>query len=190
MVKEIGMEKETERQLFHIGVGLLALLLLLSHGRTFMIAAVFFIIIFGTIFINLKLLGKKVPIIDWFEEKFEREHIRLPGWGSACYAMGVLIPLVFLNDISKISAVIMILAVGDGLSTLVGKRGKMKIPYNQNKTIEGSLAMFACSLVSYYFVGWLAIPLSILAAIVESMPLVDDNLSIPIACTIALMLIR
>ncbi len=184
------MERETERQLFHILLGVIAVVLLLHFGRTFMIAAVFFIIIFGTVFINLKLRGKKIPIIDWFEKKFERTGVRLPGWGSACYAMGTLIPLVFLSDVSKIAGVIVILALGDGVSTLVGRYGKIKIPYNQKKTFEGSIAMFASSLLSYYFVGPIAIPLALIAAIIESMPIVDDNLSIPIACTIALLVIK
>ena len=184
------MERETERQMFHIFVGVLAILLLLHYGRTFMIAAVFFIIIFGTIFINLKLLGGKIPIIDWFERKFERPVVRLPGWGSACYAMGALIPLVFLTDVNRIAACIFVLAFGDGLSTLVGLKGKLKIPYNQKKTVEGSIAMLISAAFSYYFIGWVAIPLAIVAAIIESMPIVDDNISIPIACTIVLLVIK
>ncbi len=56
--------------------------------------------------------------------------------------------------------------------------------------IEGSLAMFVSGCFSYYFIGWTAIPLALIAAIIESMPLVDDNLSIPIAATIVLRMIK
>lgn len=36
-----------------------------------------------------------------------------------------------------------ILAGGDGMADVIGRRfGKHKLPYNKNKTIEGSIAMF------------------------------------------------
>ena len=176
------MDKEDSRQVFHMLVGLIALAALLIFGRGFMLAALFFTIIIGTLLINARLRGKKIFIVQWFEERFEREDAPLPGWGSACYATGVLLAVAFLGDVPQIAAVIFVLGIGDGVSTIIGLRGKMKLPYNGKKTIEGTLAMFFASLGAFVFVGPTAIPLALVAALAESVPRVDDNLMIPAAC--------
>jgi dolichol kinase len=182
------MDKETGRQLFHLIVGLFALGLLLHFGRSFTAAAVFIVIIIGTLLMNLRLLGFKIPLVTWFEKNFEREGAKLPGWGSACYAAGNLMLLTFLTDTYQIAACMIILALGDSVSTIIGRLGKNKIPYNGSKTIEGSLAFFIASLSAFLFIGPSAIALAALATVVESIPELEDNLTIPIAC-IALMLI-
>ena len=66
------MDRETARQIFHMAVGLCAVALLLTLGRGAMIVATFLIIIIGLLLINLRLLGFKIPIVRWFEERFER----------------------------------------------------------------------------------------------------------------------
>ncbi len=183
------MDKETARQLFHIAIGVGAIALLLLWGRGALIAGVFLTIIIGLILMNIRLMGGKVPLVSWFEESFEREDAPLPGWGSACYAAGVLLTATFLHDPERIAAVILCLGFGDGVSTLIGMRGRMRIPYNSRKTLEGSLALFIASLPAYAFIGPLAIPLALIAAIAESVPVIDDNISIPVACTALLMVL-
>ncbi len=176
------MERETERQLFHLTLGVIALLLLLHFGRGFMIGFVFFTVIIGTLLMNIRLLGGKIVVVQWFEERFERPDALLPGWGSACYAIGVLILLTFLTDINAMAASILVLGLADALSTVIGRRGKMKLPYGSNKTLEGSAAFFVSSLAAWYFVGPVAIPLAFVATIAESLPGLEDNLTVPIAC--------
>ncbi|MEW6722672.1 MAG: hypothetical protein AB1324_05405 [Candidatus Micrarchaeota archaeon] len=183
------MDRELERQLFHMGIGLWTILFLFIFGRTAAIAAVFLVICAGTLAINARLRGARLPLISWFEERFERRDAPIPGWGSACYAAGTLIPLTFLSDAGGIAAVIFILGVGDGLATIIGTRGRMRIPYSGRKTAEGSAAMFLSSLLAYAFAGEAALPLAIAATVAESLPLIDDNLSVPIACTAVLLVI-
>lgn len=183
------MDRETSRQLFHMAVGLCAIAFLLALGRGAMIFATFVTIIVGLVLINLRLLGFKIPVVQAFESRFEREDAPLPGWGSACYAAGVLLSLTFLHGVDQIAAVVFVLAVGDGVSTIVGSRGRLRLPYNRRKTLEGTAAFFLSALLSYFFVGTLALPLAFLAAMVETVPVVDDNLSIPIACTALLMVL-
>jgi dolichol kinase len=178
------MDRETGRQLFHLALGIVAVLLLLHFGRGFMIALVFFTIIIGTLLMNIRLQGGRIAVISWFEERFERSDAFLPGWGSACYAAGVLILLTFLTDINAIAASIVVLALSDALSTIIGRKGRIRLPYNRNKTLEGSVAFFVSSLAAWYFVGPTAIPLAVVATIVESLPGLEDNLTIPIACTL------
>jgi len=180
----MSMERETGRQLFHLALGVAALLLLLHFGRGFMIAVVFFTIIIGTLLMNIQLLGGRIPLVQWFEEQFERPEARLPGWGSAFYALGVLVLLTFLTDTDSIAASILVLGLADALSNIVGRKGKLRLPYNRNKTAEGSTVFFLSSLSAWYFVGPAAIPLALVATIAESFPGLEDNLTIPIACAL------
>lgn len=183
------MDKEDARQLFHAFVGLIALAILLLMGRGSAMAAVFVVIIIGVVLMNLRVRGFDIFPVRWFEESFERNGVPLPGWGSACYAAGVLLLIAFLSDVNAIAAGIIILALGDSVSTMIGRRGKHPIPYNKKKTIEGSAAFLIASLCSAYFIGVLAIPLAIIAAAVESLPGIEDNLSVPIACVVFLLLV-
>ena len=183
------IEKEMQRQLFHIAIGLISILIVIYLGRGFLIAGLFFTIIIGTLIINLKTKGIAVPIVDWFEKTFERENAHFPGWGSFWYAIGVLIAATYLNNIMQIAAVIYILAIGDAASTIVGRKGKLKLPFNKSKTFEGSLAFFICSLPAYFFIGPLALGLAAVTTIAESIPIVDDNVIVPIAAVVFLMVV-
>jgi dolichol kinase len=163
---------------------------LFMFGRGYTIGATFFTLILGMLLINARLLGIKIGLVSWFEKHFERPDALFPGWGSACYAAGVLIPVSFLSQVPEIAAVIYILAVGDGISTAVGRRGSHRLPHNSGKTLEGTAAFVFASLPAYLLIGPAILPLSLLSAIVESIDWrIDDNLMIPIACTIFLLVI-
>lgn len=179
------MKREFSRQLFHLALGIAALAVLLLLGRPFLMAGSFFVMLIGFLVVNRMVLGVKVGLAEWFVRKFERPGATFPGWGSACYGLGILFLSGYLQDTSAIAASIVILALGDGFSTLIGKLGRKKLPWNRNKTGEGSIAFIIGSLFGYYFVGLAIIPVAIIAAFVESIdwPL-DDNLMIPVACTI------
>ncbi|MBI5223424.1 hypothetical protein HY990_03305 [Candidatus Micrarchaeota archaeon] len=189
------MDRETKRQLFHILIGFCALSALLLLGRKYLIAADFVIILIGTILINQRLLGKSIFWVEWFESQFERPDVLFPGWGSACYAAGILICATFLTSVPQIAAVITVLALGDSLSTLIGRYGgfgKIRLFYNPKKSLLGSAAFFFASLASYFFLGdiYLTLALSLVCTIVESLPIpFDDNITIPIAATIFFLVI-
>ena len=184
------MERELRRQLFHIVLGLATITFLLLFGRGMLMGATFFTIIIGLILINQAFLGKKIGLVEWFIRNFERKDVRFPGWGSACYATGVLLLCSFLSSIEAIAASILIIAIGDGLATIAGRTGKYEIPYNRKKKIEGSAALFFFSLVGYLFIGPLIIPASLIAVIVESLPIpVDDNITIPVALILFFMVV-
>jgi len=180
----LKMERETARQVFHAALGVAALALLLLFGREFTTGLLFFIIIGGTFLMNKRLLGEKVPVVQWLEWQFERPDAPLPGWGSACYAAGVLLLLTFLTDANEIAASLVVLGLGDAISTIVGARGRIVLPYNRKKTVEGAAAFFLASLGAWYFVGPAAIPLAAVATVAESLPWLEDNLAIPVACVV------
>lgn len=181
--KEIA--RETARQAVHAILGVILIAFLVAFGKTATEAALVGTLLVGLLLINWKLLGSKIPIADWFHRSFERDTARFPGYGSAWYIVGALIVVLFLKTPTEAMAGILVLGVGDAASTLAGMTGRHSLPYNRKKTLEGSMAFFLVSLPAYFFIGWLAIPLALLGAIVESLPLpYDDNITIPVACVL------
>ncbi len=185
------MEKvEVKRQVFHILLGVLALVVLLIYGKGILMGMTFFIIIIGLLLVNETFLGKKIILVDWFRKRFERRNIPFPGWGSACYATGVLRAASFLENPDAIAASVIILAVGDGVSTLIGRNGKIRLPYNRKKTLEGSAAFFVASLPGYFLVGNIIVPIALVAAFVESLDIpFDDNITVPTVTTFLFLVI-
>lgn len=179
--------KETKRQAIHLFVSVAALIILLIMSRNWLIGFIFIVLVVGSILINKKTRNKKIHLIDWFVKEFERNDVRVPGWGSACIATGVLILVAFLKDTSAIAAGFVVLGLGDGLATIIGGKGKYRLPWNRNKTVEGTTAFFLGSLPAWIFIGITALPLAIITAIAESIDTgIDDNLLIPIVCVIVL----
>lgn len=180
--------KERNRQLIHIAIGTAFFLLLQLLGRHNFEIVLFAGILAGLMVMHLLLSGFHLPFISWFIENFERQGVRAPGFGSAWYAFGVLMASIAISDLNALSATICVLAFGDSLSTLIGQNGRWRIPYNHEKTLEGSLAFIAGSLLAYLFIGPAIFPLAIVCAIVESLPLpLDDNITIPAAAILFFM---
>jgi phytol kinase len=171
-------------------LGLALLLVLFSFGRSKTIYFLSAILFVGLLLINLVVRGIRVPIATWFVETFERKHAPLPGYGSAWYVVGLLLSCLLINDVGYLASAILVFAFGDAASTIFGYNGKLPLPYNKRKTLEGTSAFILFSLPCFFFVGWYAVPLALFAALVESLPLgIDDNLSIPLACSIFFYLI-
>lgn len=126
--------------------------------------------------------------------------------GIVFYPLAVLLLiLVFPHRLDIAASAWAILAFGDGMSTLVGKRvGGRKIPWNRNKTVAGSLALFVFGSIGGIALAWwcrpnvspappewfvIAAPIAaaLVAAFVETMPVrLDDNLSVPAAAAATL----
>ncbi len=185
------MDREFQRQIFHIIIGIGAIFILYEFGRKALMVSDFLIVIIGLILINQRVRGKKIGIVEWFENKFEREGVLFPGWGSATYAIGVLIAVTILNQREEIGAVIAILAFGDSLSTIVGRESKNKLPWNNKKTVNGSIAFFVFgSIAGLVFVGVNSIIAAGILAIIESIDTqIDDNIMIPLLGSLLFLVI-
>jgi dolichol kinase len=174
----------------HVALGVFLLLFLLVFGR---IKEIYFLsgtLFFGFLLINFVMQGHRIPLASWFVETFERKGAPLPGYGSAWYVAGFLLCSLLITDVPSLAATITVLSLGDAASNIIGSKGKIPLPYNSRKTAEGSLAFVAFSLPAAFFIGWLAIPLALIAAAVESFPTrLDDNLSIPVACSLFFLLL-
>ncbi len=134
------------------------------------------------------------------------DHARGYPLGILFYPLSVLmLILAFPRRPDIVAAAWGILAVGDGLATLVGRRaGHRRLSWNPGKTLEGSLALaLGGGVVGVVLAAWTrpAVspepPLAFVllapflagaaAALVESLRVgLDDNISVPIAAAIVL----
>jgi dolichol kinase len=83
-------------------------------------------------------------------------------------------------------------AFSDSIATVIGRfYGRVKIPYNQGKSVEGSIAFlvaaFICSI--FYLPLGIALIVSFVSCIIESLPIEFDNISIPLGTGLFLGLI-
>ncbi|MEE8358287.1 MAG: diacylglycerol/polyprenol kinase family protein [Candidatus Hydrothermarchaeales archaeon] len=177
---------ETKRQLVHAS-GFLIAFYILWAGQ------ILSILTLGSIMLVVILVGEsykrglKISLISKVIESAERADVieERPGKGAILFLVGALASIILFGENLKIvSASIIILALGDSVSTLIGVNfGKHKIPYNKMKSLEGSVAGFVFALLgAQIFVG---LPLAMLGAITamltESLPInIDDNITIPV----------
>ena len=104
--------------------------------------------------------------------------------------------VLFEKDIAM--AAIIILALGDSFSRLIGPFGKIKHPFNDKKFLEGVIAgMVAAALGAMLLVKPLeAIAASFFAMLLEGVNLrlfkfkIDDNITIPLIAGFVIWLIR
>ena len=184
-MKRDVLEFELKRKLLHSFFGLILISVLFYSGRKNLIILLSLMLLLGSIMVVWRLQGRQIPVAGWFEETFERENVRFPGYGAFWYVVGTLLAALFLGNPDEIAAAILTLAAGDSAATIFGVRGRHPLPYNRCKTIEGSIAFFVFSLTAFLFVGWMGVALAALTAVVESLPLpVDDNLTIPVAAAL------
>lgn len=184
------MDLELRRKIFHSLFGLVLISILFNFERKILILFLSLFLLIGSIMIVVRLKGNRIPIANWFEKTFERKNVRFPGYGAFWYVVGTLLLAFFISNPNEIAATILTLALGDSAATIFGIRGVHPLPYNRRKTIEGSFAFLIFSLSSCLLVGWLGIPLSLLTAVSESLPVpIDDNLLIPITAALFFIII-
>ncbi len=173
---------ELRRKLFHIAFGVLVLSLAIFLDPEYAIAFTFLSLLMGLLILDRKLRRLKVPLADELLELFGRPG-EPPGYGAFWFIFGLLALLTFIIKREDMLASILMLGVGDAVSTIIGYSGRHGLPYNRNKTFEGSLAFIAVSLVSFAWLGPIAIPFALLGALVESLDArIDDNLLISLYC--------
>ncbi len=192
MKKEDALE--VRRQIFH---ALLGILIAYFVAVGFIDALVVFILIVAGIGISLLAKEIDIPVISWFLRNFERpEHLRkFPGKGAIFFLVGVFIVLALPFGRNTAAASIMILALGDSFSHVVGRYyGRIEHPLNRKIKLEGTVAgIFAGFLGAALFVplphAFLA---SLLAMIAEAVEFrinereADDNIIVPVVAALAI----
>ena len=188
---------EEKRQLFHLLLGFIIALLYITKILTIKTLMVIFVIGIITSLLSYKY---KLPLVYWFLKNFEREKDlkENPGKGTLAYIGGVLLSLILFEENIALAA-IMVLAVGDSVSHMVGKYfGKRKYSIGSPKHLEGTAAgiFFASIAASMFVTPRLAFLGSIAGMLVESVELkigkmiIDDNLTIPLAVGLTIYLLN
>ena len=179
---------DDRRQFVHIAMGAAAALLrVLSPWEAAALAS------FAVLF-NLYALPRIAPSLFRADEGIRR---RLSG--IVFYPLSVLLLIVLFPARPDIVAGAWgILAAGDGLATLVGRRFPgVKIPWNREKSVAGTAALMVGGGAAGAFLCWWCRPpvmpppyvwfsvgaplvAAVAAALVETIPIrLDDNLSVP-----------
>ena len=178
--------REIYRQTLHIIFGIIVAFSVLYIGKTPLILPLFILILIG-ILLYYYLKEHYIPIISDLLEACGRENEC--GKGAILFAIGLLITLIIIEDINSAFYSILVFANGDGLATLIGVRGKLKIKYF-GKTIEGFLAfLISACVILYHPYGMYGIIVAFIGACVEFVSKkikIDDNLLLPVVVAIIL----
>ncbi len=192
-------ESESKRKLVHIGVGGFALLLRFLDWRGAAVLAL------GAFLFNWQVLPRVGGKQLWRGGEQEQGY----PLGILLYPLSVLgLCLYFRHDLAKAAAVWGLLAVGDGMATLLGQALQgPRLPWNSRKGWIGfaSFLVFGTLAASFLMV-WtlrlpmtavlaprvlaLTLPVTLICALVETLPTtLDDNLTVPLTGAVALSLL-
>ncbi|NPA42316.1 MAG: phosphatidate cytidylyltransferase [Aquificae bacterium] len=175
---------EVRRQLFHL-IAISLWLVPIVYFPRWLTLFIFLLVIL----LNALLVLKVEPVHRFFNplvESLEREkNVDKPSVQALYANLGVFLSFLVFDALSVVGVVV--LAVGDSFSTIVGKlRGRNKLPWNENKSFEGTLAFFLSSYCALLFIlpYGEAILIANLCALLESVDTqIDDNLLIPITAS-------
>jgi dolichol kinase len=170
------------RSLIHLS-GFLTIFLRINLGLTLVLLLITVTSIIYCFSEFLRLKGKTFPLIKLTIKAAKDEEKKSFIIKPIYYAIGIALALIlFPNSIGN--SAIAILTIGDSLAGLSGTTiGKTPIPYNKNKTVEGSLigfsiAFFAANLFSPMKIALIG---AFVGALTESYnKFIEDNLFIPL----------
>jgi len=138
----------------------------------------------------LRTEGKKMPLINFITRKAASQNeLYQIVLAPVYFAIGILITLVIFPAPAS-SAAIAIFALGDSTASIFGRYlAKTPLPFNKDKSLEGSVAgFFFAFLAGSFFVSPLvALVGAVIAMFIEYLPLpINDNLLIPVITGLAL----
>ncbi len=135
----------------------------------------------------------KIPLIINLTDNMGREK-ELPGLGAMTFLAGVTIAtLLFTKEIAAAS--ILILAVGDSVSPIIGRHfGKTKTIFSKKKLIEGFvigviLSIFAAAQIVGYMLAISGSIIALFAEFWDETDFIDDNILIPLVAGTVMTLI-
>lgn len=183
---------EMLRKLIHMS-GVLTIVLAELLGKTFLSSVILFITALYLVSEYLRLRERGLAAITWITKLAAREdeatgYILRPVF----YAIGIIITLnLFPRPVNY--AAISILTVGDGFASFVGMRlGRHRLPYNHDKSWEGSASFFLASLLSTLILvnPPAALLGSMVGAFAESLPTGHgENIVVPAAAGLCMSIL-
>ncbi len=206
--------REVRRQLFHAAMGIfLVIFIQMGYfdviGSYMPLSSLYFIPPTSRTILSILILGafmiytskeRDIPVIAWFLDHFERPALRddFPGKGCFFFFVGAFIISLFF-DKGIVAASLLILAIGDSTSHLIGARfGRIKHPLSRDKNIEGNIAgaLLSGLIVSIIIHPLIAFITSFIVMFVEGIyftgileRLNEDNLIIPISSAVLIFVL-
>ncbi|WP_052402926.1 diacylglycerol/polyprenol kinase family protein [Methanococcoides methylutens] len=169
-------------------------------GALFPVIAVYFgkelavgIVAFLTfLFLGIELIKPKIRSDSLFRILWRKNEYNEFASAPLLYLISILVLLLlsYRLDEGICYASIVVLAVGDGLATIIGIHGK-KCYGNSSKTIEGTAGgLLGAVLCSYPFAGTLAIAGGVAGMYVEARSGSSDNLAVPFAALLGMLIMQ
>ena len=182
--------QEFRRKGVHFGAVLVPLFAGINFSITLnLLIAITVLFIFSEL---LRLNGVSLPVISLITRLCLRtREQRLFTIAPVTLSLGIIFSLLLFPKLIA-GVVIFIVAFSDSIATVIGRYyGRVKIPYNHGKSVEGSIAFlvaaFICSI--FYLPLGIALIVSFVSCIIESLPIGFDNISIPLGTGLFLGLI-
>lgn len=187
------------RQIVHLLVGIITVVLFYYE---FITPWTVFLIVLVGLLLSFIVKRVRVPVISFCLDLWERDEIKktFPGKGMIFFFIGVLfVTKLFERDIALAS--IMILALGDSLSHLVGEQfGKIKNIFNgkSQKLLEGTIAgILSGTIGALLFVPFPEAFLGSTAAMIAEVIKIDfnertldDNVIVPLVAGTVMYILR
>ncbi len=182
------MKKELFRQLIHASGVFVVILSYFLKTEILIILCIGFVV-----FMELLFRIDKNHHVLFFSNILKGAKRRDDERGFAYFFIGIILTLIFFQfNIAVANAAILLLLFGDSASNLVGRNfGKIKLPLQKKKTLEGTLAF----LVVGFLVASTQVPLypaflgALSGAVTEAYSPIDDNIPIPLLSALVMSLV-
>ncbi len=173
------------RKMVHIG-GVVVPIIAVVFGKIYAISLVSY---FMLMFLLMELLKTKIQIPAAFRFLWRDNEYKGFATDPFLYFAFILLLLLlsFYFDEGICYASIVVLTVGDGISTVAGVHGKRYFR-DSTKTIEGAVAgTIAATVIGFPFVGALAFVGSVAGMIAEVTSKRFDNVMVPVAAFVSML---
>ncbi|MGP8322112.1 MAG: hypothetical protein ACT6FE_07320 [Methanosarcinaceae archaeon] len=176
------------RKIVHIG-GVVVPMIAVYFGKNYAIGLVLY---FMFMFLFMEMIKAKEQIPAAFRFLWKEKELKGFAIDPFLYYVSILMLLLlsFYFDDGICYASIVILTIGDGISTVVGVHGKRYFR-DTKKTIEGAAAgTIVSAIIAFPFVGALAFVGSTIGMIAEVTSKRFDNIAVPVAAFVSMLIIQ
>ena len=175
---------EIRRDVVQIILGIIVIAVFLAAGRVYGILAVVGLALFGYLFNSAFMPSDNA--MGRLARSFERKRA-VSGEGALFMAAGSMLILGLVPSVNYAVFGLSAIFFADSAATIIGVlAGRTKLPHNSSKSFAGTLSYFiVLAVIGIPLIGLYAIPVGIVLAVVESLPVAfDDNASTSIAFVI------
>ncbi|MBW6471073.1 MAG: hypothetical protein K0A90_07620 [Methanosarcinaceae archaeon] len=188
IVEHIPLKYLPLRKMVHIG-GVVVPMIAVVFGNIYAISLVSYFMI---MFVLMELLKSKVQIPAALRPLWKDNEYKGFAKDPFLYFAAILLLLLmsFYFDEGICYASIVVLTVGDGISTVAGVHGKRYFR-DSTKTIEGAVAgTIAATVIGFLFVGALAFAGSVAGMIAEVTSKRFDNITVPFVAFVSMLIVK